>query len=102
MIAAITDHIQEIIRLEGGNECKEGVQGFKRSWAGTRLKGILSSLQFTNRKEKHHDQSGENSDDEPFVDPDWESSEEPQRSNLVLTYIQISMGARTASLRRQY
>ena len=75
-ITAIPDHIQEIIRLKGGNEYKEGVQGFKRSWAGTRLKGILSSLQFIDRKEKQHDQSGENSDDEPFVDPDWEPSEE--------------------------
>ena len=75
-IAAIPDHIQEIIRLEGGNEYKEGVQGFKGNQAGTRLKGILSSLQFIDRKEKDHDQSGENSDDEPFVDPDWESLEE--------------------------
>jgi hypothetical protein len=45
-IAAISFHIKEIIRLEGGNEYKEGVQGFKRRWAGTRIKGKLSSLQF--------------------------------------------------------
>jgi hypothetical protein len=42
-IAAILDHIKEIIRLEGGNEYKEGVKGFKRSWAGTRIKGKLST-----------------------------------------------------------
>jgi hypothetical protein len=33
-IEAIPDHIQEIIRLEGGNEYKEGLKSFKRSWAG--------------------------------------------------------------------
>jgi hypothetical protein len=41
-IAAIPDHIQEIIRLEGGNEYKEGIKGFKRSWQGLRVKGQLS------------------------------------------------------------
>jgi transposase len=44
-IAAIPDHIQQIIRLEGGNEYKEGVQGYKRSWKGLRIKGQLSKLQ---------------------------------------------------------
>jgi Transposase/DDE superfamily endonuclease len=44
-IAAIPDHIQEIIKLEGGNEYKEGVQGYKRSWKGLRIKGQLSQLQ---------------------------------------------------------
>jgi hypothetical protein len=43
-IAAIPYHIKEIIRCEGSNEYKEGIQGFKRSWAGTRLKGQLSKL----------------------------------------------------------
>jgi hypothetical protein len=50
-IRAIPDHIQEIIRLEGGNEYKEGVQGFRRSWAGYRVKGKLSTLRFVDRKE---------------------------------------------------
>jgi hypothetical protein len=49
-IAAITHHIQGIIRLEGGNEYKEGVQSFKRSWTGTRIKGKLSTLHFINRE----------------------------------------------------
>jgi hypothetical protein len=34
-IAAIPHYIKKIIRLKGGNEYKEGVQGFKCSWAGT-------------------------------------------------------------------
>jgi transposase len=41
-ISAIPHHIQEVIRLEGGNEYKEGVKGFKRSWQGLRIKGKLS------------------------------------------------------------
>ena len=45
-IKAIPDHIQEIVRLEGGNEYKEGLKSFKRSWAGQRVKGKLSKLQF--------------------------------------------------------
>jgi hypothetical protein len=52
-IAAIPYHIKEIIRCEGGNEYKEGVQGFKRSWAGTRLKGKLSKLQFIDKNPQH-------------------------------------------------
>jgi hypothetical protein len=43
-IERIPHHIREVIRLEGGNEYKEGVQGFKRSWKGDRLKGKLSTL----------------------------------------------------------
>ena len=74
-IAAIPFHIKEIIRLEGGNEYKEGVQGFKRNWAGLRIKGKLSKLQFIDRKAQHQAQSAENSDDEPFVDPDYEESD---------------------------
>jgi hypothetical protein len=41
-IERIPYHIQEIIRCKGGNEYKEGRKEFKRSWAGTRLKGKLS------------------------------------------------------------
>jgi hypothetical protein len=35
-------HIEEVIRLKGGNEYKEGRKAFKRNWAGTRIKGKLS------------------------------------------------------------
>lgn len=31
---AIPHHIQDIIRLEGGNEYKGGIEGYKRSWEG--------------------------------------------------------------------
>jgi len=77
-IRAIPDHIQEIIRLEGGNEYKEGVQSFKRSWAGRRVKGKLSTLQFIDRKEPQAGNTQDNSDDELFedVDDDTESEEE--------------------------
>jgi hypothetical protein len=52
-IAAIPNHIKEIIRLEGVNEYKEGVKGFKRSWAGTRIKGKLSTLQSIDNSTQH-------------------------------------------------
>jgi hypothetical protein len=54
-IQAIPFHIKEIIRCEGGNEYKEGVQGFKRSWAGLRVKGKLSKLQFIDQKTQHQE-----------------------------------------------
>jgi hypothetical protein len=54
----------EIIRLEEGNEYKEGVQGFKCSWAGTRIKGELSTLQFIDRKTQNQVVNDENRDDE--------------------------------------
>jgi hypothetical protein len=73
-ISAIPHHIKEVIRLEGGNEYKEGVQGFKRSWAGTRIKGKLSKLQFIDSRTQHQAQDSENSDDE--VNSDDESDEE--------------------------
>ena len=73
-ISAIPHHITEIIRLQGGNEYKEGIQGFKRSWAGTRIKGKLSKLHILNSKTQHQAQDRENSDDE--VDIDDESDEE--------------------------
>lgn len=42
-IERIVHHIQEVIRLEGGNEYKEGRTGQdKRDWKGKRLKGKLS------------------------------------------------------------
>jgi hypothetical protein len=75
-IRAIPDHIQEIIRLDGGNEYKEGVQGFKRSWAGCRVKGKLSALQFIDRKKQQQGNGQDNSDDEPFVDVDYKESDE--------------------------
>ncbi|KAF7503566.1 hypothetical protein GJ744_003594 [Endocarpon pusillum] len=46
-IERIPFHIQEIIRLKGGNEYKEGKTA-KRSWAGTRVKGTLSTLKYLN------------------------------------------------------
>jgi hypothetical protein len=45
-VERIPYHIKEIIRLEGGNEYKERIPGFKRSWKGNRLKGKLSTHAF--------------------------------------------------------
>jgi hypothetical protein len=42
----IPANIKKIIELEGGNEYKEGKEAFKRTWAGQRVKGTLSKLQF--------------------------------------------------------
>jgi hypothetical protein len=45
-IERIPRHIQEVIRLEGGNEYIEGRTGQDaRKWAGRRLKGQLSKRQ---------------------------------------------------------
>jgi len=74
---AIPDHIQEIIRLGGGNEYKEGVQGFKRSWAGRRVKGKLSTLQFIDRKKPQASDSQDNSDDE-LLDDDLDDAEDEE------------------------
>jgi hypothetical protein len=41
-IERMPHHIQEVIRLKGGNEYEEGRKAFKRNWAGTRIKGKLS------------------------------------------------------------
>ena len=41
-IERIPQHLKEIIRLDGGNEFKEGTQ-HQRSWKGKRLKGHLST-----------------------------------------------------------
>lgn len=71
-ISAIPHHIKEVVRLEGGNEYKEGVQGFKRSWAGTRIKGKLSKLQFVNSRTQHQAQGSEDSDDEVYSDDESE------------------------------
>jgi hypothetical protein len=42
-IERIIYHIQEVIRLEGGNEYKEGqIASHSRSWKNKRIKGQLS------------------------------------------------------------
>ena len=63
-IEAIPYHIQEIIRLKGGNEYKEGVRGYKRSWAGRRIKGLLSSHQFVDKDLQHQGRDQDNSNSE--------------------------------------
>ena len=60
------------IRLEEGNEYKEGVQGYKRNWQGTRVKSKLSKLQFIDRKTQHQAGDRENSDDEEYSDVESE------------------------------
>jgi len=77
-IAAIPDHIQAIIRLEGGNEYKEGVRGFRRSWAGRRIKGKLSTLRFIDRTPQKGHEDSDDSDNGPFVDPNYEESWEDE------------------------
>ena len=42
-IEAILHHVQEIIRLEGGNEYSEGWKAFKREWKGRWTLGKLST-----------------------------------------------------------
>jgi hypothetical protein len=84
-ISAISYHIKEIIRLKGDNEYKEG---FKRSWAGTQIKGKLSTLQFIDRKQQHQAQNGENSDSEASEDVDDKLSAE-EVTNSVINYGQF-------------
>jgi len=42
-IEHIPRHIEEIIRLKGGNEYEEGRKAFQREYKGPRLKGKLST-----------------------------------------------------------
>jgi hypothetical protein len=45
-ISWIPHHIQEVIRVQGGNDFDQGGPGFKRCWKGDRLKGHLSTGTF--------------------------------------------------------
>jgi len=54
-IERIPIHIQEIIRLEGGNEYPEGRKAFKRDQKGQRIKGILSKHSYLPPLQHHDD-----------------------------------------------
>jgi hypothetical protein len=45
-VERIPHHIQAIIASKGGNEYCEAIPGYKRSWKGDRVKGILSTHSF--------------------------------------------------------
>ena len=79
-IAAIPHHIQEIIRLEGGNEYKEGQQGFKRTWKGMRVKGKLSRLHYMPLEAQHHTRPNpalsQEEENDSFVDVEDNSDED--------------------------
>jgi Ran GTPase-activating protein (RanGAP) involved in mRNA processing and transport len=82
-ITAIPHHIKEIIRCEGGNEYKEGRDGFKRSFTGRILKGKLSTHQFVEQK-KHqasNKDTGDSEDEEEDEEED-NTEEETERSLL--------------------
>ena len=65
-IERIPHHIQEIIRLKGGNEYEEGRKAFKRDHKGTRLKGQLSTHTYLTPR-----------CDPSTEDKDWDDLEEP-------------------------
>ena len=76
-IQRIPYHLKEIIRLQGGNEFKEGNQ-HKRSWKGKRLKGILSSHCYLSPL-------GANSDKEDInTEPPWVAQVEESEESEVL------------------
>ena len=60
-IERIPRHIQEIIRLEGGNEYAEGRKAFKRDQAGIRIKGKLSRHRYLNANEGQNEGQGQSS-----------------------------------------
>jgi hypothetical protein len=74
-ITAIPYHIQKIIRCQGGNEYKEGREGFKRSFAGRRIKRKLSTHQFVKAETQHQASVEDNSDSEEEDDKDGNESE---------------------------
>jgi hypothetical protein len=81
-ITVIPHHIKEIIRCEGGNEYKEGRDGFKCSFAGRRLKGKLSTHQFVEQK-KHQASNKDTVDSEDEEEGEEEhDTEETERSLL--------------------
>ena len=61
-IERIPRHIQEIIRLEGGNEYAEGRKAFKRDQAGIRIKGKLSRHRYLNAQEGQNEGQNEGQD----------------------------------------
>ena len=58
---------KEVIRLEGGNDDSEGIQDFKNSSAGMRIKGKLRKLQFIDSRTQHLAQDSEPNDDEVYM-----------------------------------
>ena len=73
-IERIPRHIQEIIRLKGGNEYPEGRKAFKRDQAGTRLKGKLSKHTYLQPQSKAGYSLGESS----TKAADWETDTESE------------------------
>jgi hypothetical protein len=64
-IEAIPRHIEQVCLLEGGNEYKEGSALFKRSWAGHRIKGRLSTHSYlTPHQDKEEDDEFEDVDED--------------------------------------
>ena len=69
-IEAIPAHIEQVCCLNEGNEYKEGRPLFKRSWAGRRIKGKLSTHTYlaAEDKEDEIDDDFEDIEDEDAVD----------------------------------
>ena len=74
-VEAIPGHIKHIIRLKGGNKYLKGVEGFKRSFKGRRVKGKLSFYTFLDRSERSL-VDGDNND---FEDIEQDKADEEEQ-----------------------
>ena len=81
-IERIIRHIKEIIRLEGGNEYREGrTDSDKRLWRERRLKGKLSELVFLGQNQRTEQQFGQDSDLERRTKIEPSESSDSESSN---------------------
>jgi hypothetical protein len=67
---------------QGGNEYKEGREGFKRSFASRRIKGKLSTHRFIKAEAQHQASDEDNSDNEEVGDKDRNESEKESERSL--------------------
>ena len=86
-IERIPRHIQEIIRLEGGNEYAEGRKAFKRDQAGIRIKGKLSRHRYLNAQDggqNENQNEGQNEDQGSGIATELNEWQDASDNNLSL------------------
>lgn len=66
-IEGIVHNIKEVIRLEGGNEYKEG-RNSKRSYKGQRIKGVLSPHTYLNAQLSASEAGASEVDEDVWID----------------------------------
>ena len=78
-IEGVYNNVQEVLRLQGGNEYKEGRAATIRQYKGLRIKGILSPHAYLNANTAILE-GGDVVDDFPFTGDGSEVPETPRAS----------------------